>query len=158
MNLILFVGLQASGKSTFYRTCFGLTHVLVSKDRLHNNRRPGRRQLQLVEQALASGRSVVVDNTNPTAEDRRPLIDLGRSFGALVAGYYFESAIDDNLRRNQARTGRARVPDVALYATLKRLRTPTSGEGFDQLWRVRLTTDGTFDVARWAGGASDEAI
>ena len=43
-ELVLFVGLQASGKSSFYRARFAGTHDLVSKDRFPNNRNPARRQ------------------------------------------------------------------------------------------------------------------
>src|SRR5690349_2811421 len=74
MELVILSGLQASGKSTFAAERFAATHVHVSKDRLRNNPKPERRQHQLVAEALAAGRSVVVDNTNPTAEDRAALI------------------------------------------------------------------------------------
>jgi len=43
MELIIFMGLQASGKSTFYRSRFAATHAYVSKDMLRNNKQPGRR-------------------------------------------------------------------------------------------------------------------
>jgi predicted kinase len=79
MEIVLLVGLQGSGKSTFYRTHYTATHVLVSKDRLRNNRRPQRRQMQLIEQALKEGSSVVVDNTNVTVELRALIIQLARS-------------------------------------------------------------------------------
>jgi predicted kinase len=79
MELVLLVGLQGSGKSTFCRTHYAATHVLVSKDRFRNNRRPQRRQMQLIEQALKEGSSVVVDNTNVTVEHRAPIIQLARS-------------------------------------------------------------------------------
>lgn len=73
MELVVFVGLQASGKSTFFRERFAATHEHVSKDLFRNNRNRDRRQRQLIEAALAAGSPVVVDNTNPTPEDRRPL-------------------------------------------------------------------------------------
>ena len=79
MELAIFVGLQGAGKSTFYQTRFAATHAYVSKDRFRHNRNRGRRQAQLVAEALRAGRPVVVDNTNPTAADRAPLIALGRS-------------------------------------------------------------------------------
>ena len=138
LKLVIFVGLQASGKSTFYRTYFAATHALVSKDLFRHNKRPGRRQAYLVEAALAAGRSVVVDNTNPTLEDRRPLIELGRAYGASIVGYYFDAEVEACLERNQRREGRARVPDVAIYATAKRLVRPAYAEGFDRLFRVTL--------------------
>ncbi|MDQ6645100.1 MAG: ATP-binding protein, partial [Chloroflexota bacterium] len=52
MELIIFIGLQGSGKSTFYRTYLAATHEHVSKDVLGNNKNPNRRQLQLIEMAL----------------------------------------------------------------------------------------------------------
>ncbi len=81
-ELVLFIGLQASGKSSFYRAHFAESHELVSKDRFPNNRNPRRRQRQLVAEALGAGRSVVIDNTNPTVEERAELIALAREFGA----------------------------------------------------------------------------
>ncbi|MGX9229798.1 AAA family ATPase [Streptomyces albus] len=53
------VGLQASGKSTFYRRHLAHDHVLVSKDRFPRSaRHKQRRQLRLLGEALAAGRSV----------------------------------------------------------------------------------------------------
>src|SRR5687768_18623673 len=90
-ELAIFVGLQASGKSTYFRQRFAATHEHVCKDLFSNNRNRNRRQAQLVEEALSAGSPVVVDNTNPTPEDRRPLVELGREHGARIVGYYFES-------------------------------------------------------------------
>ena len=97
MELVILIGLQAAGKSFFYRAHFAASHSLVSKDRLRNNRRPARRQRELIEEALQGGRSVVVDNTNPTVQDRVELIELARRHGATVIGHYFESRLEDCL-------------------------------------------------------------
>ena len=148
-ELVLFVGLQGSGKSSFYRARFAAGHDLVSKDRFPNNRNPARRQRQLIEAALAAGRSVVIDNTNPTAEERAEVIALARSSGAGVVGYYFESRLAACLERNRQRGGKARVPDAALYATRKRLCRPSPAEGFDRLFYVRLLGDEQFEVLDW---------
>ncbi|HEY7424213.1 MAG TPA: ATP-binding protein [Gemmataceae bacterium] len=155
-ELILFIGLQAAGKSSFYRARFADTHDLVSKDRFPNNRNPARRQRQLIEEALGAGRSVVVDNTNPTVNDRAELIALARSLGAAVFGYYFESRLADCLERNRQREGKARVPDLALYATRKRLCVPSLTEGFDRLHYVRLLGEGRFEILDWNEEFSDD--
>jgi predicted kinase len=146
VELVVLVGLQGSGKSTFYRTFYAASHAWVSKDRLRNNRRPQRRQMQLIEEALREGRSVVVDNTNATPEDRAPLIEAARAWGAEVVGFSFESRMEDCLERNRRRIGRERVPDRALYITSKRLRPPTLAEGFDRLYRVALRPEGGFRI------------
>ena len=146
MELVIFVGMQASGKSTFFRERFASTHELVSKDLFPNNKNRNKRQAQLIEAALRAGSSVVVDNTNPTVEDRRPLIELGREFGAKIVGYYFDSTVRQCVGRNRRRAGKDQVPDVAIFATAKRLVPPSYSEGFDELFRVRETDESTFEV------------
>ncbi|HEX5975589.1 MAG TPA: AAA family ATPase, partial [Rubrobacteraceae bacterium] len=146
MELVIFVGLQASGKSTFFRERFAATHAHVSKDLFRNNRDRNRRQAQLIEAALGKGVSVVVDNANPTVEDRMSLIRLGRRFGAKIVGYYFDSTVRQSIGRNRQRTGADQVPDVAVYATAKKLERPAYREGFDERFSVRMTGDSTFDV------------
>jgi predicted kinase len=145
VELVVFVGLQASGKSTFFRERFAETHQHVSKDLFPNNRNKNRRQEHLLRGALSAGRSVVVDNTNPTLEDRRALIGLGGEYGARIVGYFFDASVHECIRRNEVREGKARVPDVAIYATAKKLVTPSIKEGFDGLLRVRLN-DSAFEV------------
>jgi predicted kinase len=138
MECVILIGLPASGKSTFFRERFAGTHDHVSKDLLRNNRRPQRRQEQLIAESLASGRSVVVDNTNPSVAVRAPLIAAARKHGAEVVGYFFLTEAGDALRRNRTRPGRERVPDVAIFTVRKRLAPPTMEEGFDRLYRVGM--------------------
>jgi predicted kinase len=145
MELVIFTGLQGSGKTTFYQTHFAGTHEHVSKDRFPDHRRPARRQAQLIEAALSTGHSVVVDNTNSTVQDRAELIAIGRQYGAEIVGYYFAAPVRESLERNARRTGKARVPDVAIYATAKRLVPPSNAEGFDRLFEVRIAEHGQFD-------------
>lgn len=153
MELVILCGLQASGKSTFRRERFP-AHAVVSKDFMRNNRRKEQRQRQLVAEALSAGQSVVVDNTNPAVEDRAPLIRIGRSFGARIVGFYFESDFMVSVERNEARSGRERVPLVGLADTAQRLRQPTADEGFDELWLVRAV-GGRFDLQPLAGSGGD---
>ena len=149
MELVILCGLQASGKTTFRRERFP-AHVVVSKDLLRNKPRKEERQRRLVTEALAAGHSVVVDNTNPAPDDRAPLVEIGRRFGARIIGFYFETDFIVSVDRNSSRTGRELVPLVGLVDTAHRLRPPTLGEGFDELWVVRAE-DGRFDVRRVAG-------
>jgi predicted kinase len=149
MELVIMIGLQASGKTTFARSRFGATHQYVSKDLLGNNSNPARRQRQLIEVALQQNLSVVVDNTNPALEDRKELINLGRLYGAEIIGYFFAVQVKQCLQRNRAREGKARVPDVAIFATLKKLTRPSYAEGFTKLLYVRANGDQNFEVRSW---------
>lgn len=132
-ELIIFVGLQAAGKSTYYHTHLAATHVHVSKDLMKNARDRDARQQEMIEAALARGQSVVVDNTNPTPAVRAPLIETGRRHGARVVAFYFETTVKDAVARNRMREGKARVPDVAIFVTAKKMVPPGFNEGFDEV-------------------------
>ena len=138
MECLILIGLPASGKSTFFRERFAATHDHISKDLLRSNRKPQRRQDHLIEESLASGRSVVVDNTNPSAAVRAAVITIAKKHGAQVLGYFFITEARDALRRNRTREGRERVPDVAIFTVQKRLEPPTMAEGFDRLFTVTI--------------------
>src|SRR5262245_31982211 len=103
LEVVILIGFQGAGKSTFRAQRFEGTHALVSKDLWRNNRRPERRQQRLIAAALAAGQSVVVDNTNPSVEERASTIETARSFGARVVGYFFESPLRECVARNEAR-------------------------------------------------------
>jgi predicted kinase len=151
MELVILVGLPGSGKSTFYRERFALTHVQVSKDLLKSAGRPARRQETLIAEALAAGRSVVVDNTNPGIKDRKPLIALARAHGARAVAYFFRSTPGDCLARNRLREGKARVPNAAIFIINKRLQPPTAAEGLDAVFDVACASPSGFVVTPASG-------
>jgi predicted kinase len=146
LTVVILVGLQGSGKTTFFHRHLGESYAHISMDLLRNNRLPARRQLDLLRAALASGRSAGADNTNPTVADRAALIALAREYGARVDGYYFDPDVRGSLERNRGRDGKGRVPDAAIFATRKRLQPPTYAEGFDELYRVRIGPEGVFEI------------
>jgi len=136
-ELLIFVGLPGSGKSTYYFSHFARTHVHVSKDLLPNVRNRESRQSAMIEDALASGKSVAVDNTNPSAAIRAPLIAMGKRHGVRIIAYYFDCSVKTALMRNQQREeGRGRVPKVAIFVTRKKLQPPALDEGFDEVHLV----------------------
>jgi len=136
-ELIVFIGLPAAGKSTYYREHYANTHIHVSKDLMPKTRRSDARQMMEIETALAAGKSVVVDNTNPSAAVRAPLIALGGRYGARIIACYFDAEVKTALVRNRLREGAARVPDVAIFATRKKLVPPSIEEGFDEVMVVK---------------------
>lgn len=132
-QLVIFVGLPGSGKSTYYFAHFAGTHAHVSKDLMPNARRRDDRQIMAIEKALAAGQSVVVDNTNPSREVRAPLIALGKRHGARIIACYFECSVRVAIARNEQREGKGRVPKVAIFTTQKKLQPPELDEGFDEV-------------------------
>ena len=143
---VIFVGIQATGKSTFYRERFFRTHVRVNLDQLGTRHREDR----LLATCLECEIPFVVDNTNPTAAERAKYITLARSAGFRVVGYYFESRLDPALLRNAQREPDERVPEAGLKGTAAKLERPRLiEEGFDALSYVRIEPGGGFQVDEW---------
>jgi predicted kinase len=149
--MIILMGLQASGKSTFYRTHFAATHEHVSKDLLRRSKHKNKDQEQAerIESVFQEQRSVVVDNTNSTLQDRQRLIELGRTYGARIIGYYFPPDVKSSRERNKQRTGKAQVPDIAIYIIANKFVPPSYAEGFDKLYYVRVADDSTSEYPKW---------
>ena len=140
---ILFAGLQASGKTSFWQQYFpDLAHVNL--DTLHTRNK----ERILLDECFASGVSFVVDNTNPTRKDRERYISRAKENGYRVIGYYFQSSISACKERNSRRTGKALLPVSALAATHRTLELPGWDEGFDELYYVRID-DSSFAVEPW---------
>jgi predicted kinase len=146
LECIILIGLPGAGKTTFYRQYFAATHTHISKDLWPHASGREARQHRLLDEALAAGRSVVVDNTNPRVADRQPLIAAARAHGAQAVGYFVDVSPRVAVARNEQRSGRAKVPKVAIFTVAKRLERPTVAEGFDQLFCVQIADDGSFHV------------
>ncbi|MEO8954919.1 MAG: ATP-binding protein [Ktedonobacteraceae bacterium] len=151
MEMIILIGLQGAGKSTFYRTYFAETHELVSKDllRTSKSRNKNLRQTECIEEAFREHHAVVIDNTNVTVAERVALIQLGKAYHVQVIGYYFEAGVKQCLERNRGREGKMQVPDKAIYITAARLVRPTYAEGFDKLYYVQSGENGSFLIREW---------
>jgi predicted kinase len=146
MELVLFIGIQATGKSTFYHHHFFHTHIRLNMDML----RTRHREMLLLTACLNAKQAIVIDNTNPTAAERARYIAPAREARFRVVGYYFRSVPADALRRNQQRTGNARIPDKGILGTYKRLELPRYEEGFDILHYVTLDeATGIFHIEEW---------
>lgn len=139
---VVLTGVQAAGKSTFFRERFFDTHVRINMDMLKTRRREG----LLLDACLAALQPFVVDNTNVLAAERARYIPPARAAGFVVAGYVFRATTAELIARNRRRTGRALVPIAGLLGTYKRFEEPTLDEGYDVLYSVTLTPENVFVV------------
>ena len=142
MEAVIFVGLQGAGKSTFYKDRFFATHVRINLDMLKTRHRERR----LLQACVETRQPFVADNTNPTRAERAVYIQAARGAGFRVAGYYFQSRVEDCQRRNEQRPAGQQVPLRGLLGTAGRMELPSTEEGFDELHYVRIDESGGFVV------------
>jgi AAA domain len=122
MEAVIFCGVQGSGKTTLYRDRFLETHARVSMDML----RTRAREAAFLQVCLETRQPFVVDNTNPTAVDRRRYVEPARAAGFRVIGYLIEADAPRSVN----------APPWAGRATAGRLVRPAPEEGFDELWHA----------------------
>ena len=145
MFAVLFIGIQGSGKSTFFSHKFFQTHIRINLDML----RTRHREKLFLDTCLQAKQSFVIDNTNPTKVDRQRYITHAKEHGFEVVGYYFQSKIEDCLQRNQSRLKGEKVPIAGVKATHAKLELPCYEEGFDKLYYVEPDNNGAFAVQEW---------
>lgn len=144
MEAVIFCGIQATGKSTFFKEHFFATHVRISLDMLNTRNREDR----FLDACFATSQRFVVDNTNVSRTEREKYIILARLNRYKVIGYYFSSSLTDALARNSTRTGKALIPDVGVKGTYNRLQLPQKNEGFDELYFVSIENN-QFVIQPW---------
>ncbi len=148
MEVVILIGIQAVGKSTFYYQRFRDTHVRINLDML----RTRHREQILIDACIAAKQPFVVDNTNATIADRARYIAPAKAAHFRVVGYYFQSTLQDAFRRNRQRVTPKVIPEQGIAGTYKRLELPSLAEGFDELYSVTIGERQAFAVQEWTGG------
>lgn len=131
-TIAIMIGIQGSGKSTFCQK------YLPNFYRINLDTLKTRHQEQLaIDECFKCGRNFVIDNTNPTIDERGKYILRAKKEGYKILGYFMESKIKDCIERNNQRTGKACIPATAIAATSNKLQLPSYDEGFDKLYFVK---------------------
>jgi len=147
MEMIVFSGVQGSGKSTFYFERFAKSHLRINLDML----RTRNREDIILHACLAAQQPMVIDNTSPTIAQRARYATIGRAAGFRTVLYFFDISIETALTRNGNRSGAELVPEIGVRGTFAKLERPTNAEPFDQMFVVEVAQDGTTNVREVAG-------
>ena len=140
-ELILLVGCQASGKSSFYREHLateGYKHV--SQDILKSKEKC----LSTTEHLLTTGKSVVVDNTNPDIASRSSYIQLATKRSVPVRVFWLVTSMEHCKHNNLYRQitdktkSHQNIDDRVLNIYQNRFQEPKLGEGVKEVVKVRI--------------------
>lgn len=116
-TMFIFVGMPGSGKTSYYQ------QYLEPKGWVHANQdilKTQSKMLNTVRSALASGKSVAVDATNPGLDKRREYVMLAAQYQIPTLIIYF---VSDGYGRNKLRPNP--VPTIAYNIYFKNLVEPT---------------------------------
>jgi predicted kinase len=129
---IILVGLQGSGKTTYFEKNFAATHAHISRDL----QKTAELEAALLRECIATGRSFVVDNTNLSRKIRAPYIRQAKMAGYRVCCYVFETPVRTAIGRNNHRTDKKPIPVPAILKAAKTLERPALEEGLDEIVTV----------------------
>jgi predicted kinase len=126
---VIFVGLQGSGKTTYFNDHFATTHEHVSRD----VQKTAEREAQVIRECLRLERSFVIDNTNITKAARAAYIRQAKAAGFRVVSYFFATPVRMAIGRNNHRKDKKAIPVPAILRSAKQLEPPVVEEGFDEI-------------------------
>ncbi|KAH9975259.1 polynucleotide kinase 3 phosphatase-domain-containing protein [Lactifluus volemus] len=151
-EIVIFVGPPCLGKSTFYRTHFAPAgYVHVNQDTLGS--RP--KCVKAAEEAVAAGKSCVIDNTNRDVQTRKYYLDVAKRLQVSARCFVFrgsaELAWHNNLYRTYARPAsviareptRSLVPYSAIIGFADAFEAPSTKEGFSEVQEIPWIFEGS---------------
>ena len=139
-EMVVFVGFPASGKSTFcIRHFVPRGYVQINRDTLKTQDKC----MKAAEAALAQGKSVVIDNTNPSQEARAPYLALAKKVGVPARCFRFDTdeklAVHLNYFRERISKGASpHVPTIGYCTYKKKFVEPTLAEGFNSIVHIKF--------------------
>ncbi len=74
-----------------------------------------------------------------------------------MVAYYFDCPFKEALARNNQRKGKAKIPEIGVKGTAKKLQPPSFDEGFDKIFIVTLHNDQYFYTKEYQPDGSQAA-
>ena len=136
----MIVGRPASGKSSLRERYFAPHgYVAVNRDTLGTQEKC----LKMAAESLGEGKSVIVDNTNPSKSVRKPYIDLARKNSVPVRCLYLDVSPElanhlNYYRQNMSKGTKRRVPMVGYRVYEKNFEHPDVSEGFAEVRTIQF--------------------
>ena len=113
-ELIVFVGMPGSGKSTYYHKNLK-DHIHIEQDKIGTRKK----LLKDLDNSLVTGRSIVIDSTNPTQENRVEYYEKAKQYNYKIKVVYF---LVNGTGFNKLRE--SPVPDIVYHIYFKKLDPP----------------------------------
>jgi HAD superfamily hydrolase (TIGR01662 family) len=156
-KVVMMVGFPAAGKGTLTRELSDEGYVVLNRDSVGGSIAG---LVPKLEDLLAAGKSVVLDNTNGTVETRKQFIDVCKNRGVAIEAFHVDTSIEDAqinaLHRMwdryrmifytdadiKAHPDAKKDPNIfpvhVLFSYRKQFEKPTTAEGFTAVKKINF--------------------
>lgn len=136
--MIIMIGYPGSGKTTFARSLPCYNRYVVSIDRFKNRKKC----LQEATTRVNNNNICVVDNTNPTKQNRKEFIDLVRKRYPIYCVWIdIPVEIAQYMAFLRQSTINKSIPKLVYNKYNKIFEEPTLEEGFDEIFHIKGLTE-----------------
>ncbi|CDW76414.1 bifunctional polynucleotide phosphatase kinase-like [Stylonychia lemnae] len=139
-EIILFFGSPGSGKSTFWKNHLS-DYVRVNNDTL----KTPQKCMAVCEEGLKAGKSVVIDNTNATLEQRTRYLTLAKKYNVSIRCFMFDVTKEVCMHNNTQRKVNShrqhlsgKIPNIPIHSFFKNSEKPQEKEGYAEIKKIQF--------------------
>lgn len=148
-SLFLTMGIPGSGKSTYIKTAMRPEDIYISRDKIRfsllkpnepyfsKEKEVFRILISKTNEALKNGRGdVYVDATHLNKASRAKLLTKLTETPHEINVVFMNTSLKEAIKRNNNRTGRAKVPEKSIKEMYNSIEMPSSEEGIKYLFSI----------------------
>ena len=126
-EIVIMTGFPGSGKSTYVEEVYGKnTHYVILHGDIYKT---FPKMIAAATPHIKTGKSIVIDSTNPSKNKRATYIDFARSINYTPKCVYISTPFEESYERNKQRPEAKQVPRIVYNIFKKHFEIPSEDEG-----------------------------
>ena len=138
-DMLIMIGFPASGKSSvskrIKRKNIDCNYSIINRDTEKTIEKCEKK----CEEEIKNGKSVIIDNTNPSKESRKRFITIAKKYNYKIRAVYMQTTKELSMHNNLYRHYKYNctpIPEIAYNIFNSKFEKPVIGEGFTEIVEV----------------------
>lgn len=139
-HMIICIGMPGSGKSYYSKKCISSEYVYINRDTLKTKAKC----IKECNNAIESSKSIIIDNTNPSINDRSIFIKIAKAYDYTITCLNFTTSYEisnhNNIYRSLINESKI-IPRIVYNIFKKKYQKPNCNEGFNEIVNMEFILD-----------------